>query len=82
MTTPLLAVTGLEKRFGGVTAGKNVTFSLAAGEMLAIIGPNGAGKSTTFNMVGGQLKPDAGSIARSGASVSAAPSRSPRPSSP
>ena len=75
MTTPLLAVTGLEKRFGGVTAGKNVTFSLAAGEMLAIIGPNGAGKSTTFNMVGGQLKPDAGSIVLAGQDITGKPPR-------
>ncbi len=75
MTTPLLAVTGLEKRFGGVTAGKNVTFSLEAGEMLAIIGPNGAGKSTTFNMVGGQLKPDAGSIVLAGHDITGKPPR-------
>ncbi len=75
MTTPLLAVTGLEKRFGGVTAGKNVTFSLEAGEMLAIIGPNGAGKSTTFNMVGGQLKPDAGSIMLAGHDITGKPPR-------
>ena len=75
MTTPLLAVTGLEKRFGGVTAGKHVTFSLAAGEMLAIIGPNGAGKSTTCNMVGGQLKPDAGSIVLAGQDITGKPPR-------
>ncbi|MDP2800700.1 MAG: ABC transporter ATP-binding protein [Phreatobacter sp.] len=72
---PLLTVTGLEKRFGGVTAGKDVTFSLAAGEMLAIIGPNGAGKSTTFNMVGGQLKPDAGSIVLAGQDITGKPPR-------
>ncbi|MGU9979320.1 ABC transporter ATP-binding protein [Phreatobacter sp. HK31-P] len=75
MTTPLLAVTGLEKRFGGVTAGKDVTFTLEAGEMLAIIGPNGAGKSTTFNMVGGQLRPDAGSIVLAGQDITGKPPR-------
>jgi branched-chain amino acid transport system ATP-binding protein len=58
----LLAVNGLNKRFGGVVAAREVAFSLAAGELLAIIGPNGAGKSTTFNMVGGQLKPDSGRV--------------------
>jgi len=60
--TALLQVTGLGKSFGGVKAVDGVSFSVAAGELLALIGPNGAGKSTTFNMVGGQLRPDAGSI--------------------
>ena len=58
----LLAVRGLSKSFGGVRAVANVSFELAAGEMLALIGPNGAGKTTCFNMVGGQLAPDAGSV--------------------
>ena len=61
-TPPLLAVRGLSKAFGGVRAVDDVSFSLAAGEMLALIGPNGAGKTTCFNMVGGQLAPDAGSV--------------------
>ncbi len=59
---PLLVVQGLRKAFGGLLAVDDVSFVLAAGEMLALIGPNGAGKSTCFNMVGGQLKPDAGSV--------------------
>jgi branched-chain amino acid transport system ATP-binding protein len=58
----LLRVSGLGKSFGGVKAVDNVSFDLAAGELLALIGPNGAGKSTTFNMVNGQLRADAGSI--------------------
>ena len=62
MTLPLLAVRGLSKAFGGVRAVDDVSFALAAGEMLALIGPNGAGKTTCFNMVGGQLAPDAGSV--------------------
>jgi branched-chain amino acid transport system ATP-binding protein len=63
---PLLDVRGLTKSFGGLRAVSDVSFDLAAGEMLALIGPNGAGKSTCFNMVGGQLKPDAGSVRLSG----------------
>ena len=59
---PLLAVRSLSKAFGGIRAVHDVSFDLAAGEMLALIGPNGAGKTTTFNMVGGQLPPDAGSV--------------------
>jgi branched-chain amino acid transport system ATP-binding protein len=71
----LLAVQGLNKRFGGVTAAKDVTFSLEAGELLALIGPNGAGKSTTFGMVGGQLKPDSGSVMLAGETITGLPSR-------
>jgi branched-chain amino acid transport system ATP-binding protein len=58
----LLAVDKLNKKFGGVVAARDVSFSLAAGEILAMIGPNGAGKSTSFNMVGGQLRPDSGRV--------------------
>ncbi len=71
----LLVVQGLNKRFGGVTAAKDVTFSLEAGELLALIGPNGAGKSTTFGMVGGQLKPDSGSVSLAGETITGLPSR-------
>ena len=58
----LLQVTDLGKSFGGVKAVDGISFTLAAGELLALIGPNGAGKSTTFNMVNGQLRADRGSI--------------------
>jgi branched-chain amino acid transport system ATP-binding protein len=71
----LLAVEGLGKRFGGVTAARDVGFTLAAGEMLAIIGPNGAGKSTVFNMVGGQLRPDAGRVLLLGQDITGRPPR-------
>ncbi len=58
----VLAVEHLEKKFGGVPAVRDMSFSVAAGEMLALIGPNGAGKTTCFNMLGGQLRPDGGAI--------------------
>jgi branched-chain amino acid transport system ATP-binding protein len=47
----------------------DVSFDLAAGEMLALIGPNGAGKTTCFNIVGGQLAADAGSVRLAGAEL-------------
>ena len=71
----LLAVERLAKSFGGVTAARDVSFSLEAGKLLAIIGPNGAGKSTIFNMVGGQLAPDAGRVLLAGRDITAAPAR-------
>jgi branched-chain amino acid transport system ATP-binding protein len=58
----ILAVQSLSKAFGGVHAVRNLSFTVAAGEIVALIGPNGAGKSTCFNMVGGQLRPDSGSV--------------------
>jgi branched-chain amino acid transport system ATP-binding protein len=63
---PLLRVAHLSKSFGGLHAVRDVSFDLAAGEMLALIGPNGAGKTTCFNMVNGQLKPDSGSVVLAG----------------
>ena len=63
---PLLQVTNLGKSFGGNRAVDGVSFSVAAGELLALIGPNGAGKSTTFNMLNGQLPADSGSITLAG----------------
>ena len=58
----ILEVRRLAKAFGGVKAVDGVSFTLAAGERLALIGPNGAGKSTCFNMLMGQLKPDSGTV--------------------
>jgi branched-chain amino acid transport system ATP-binding protein len=57
-----LGVRHLSKSYGGVQAVRDVSFSVAAGEIVAMIGPNGAGKTTCFNMLNGQLTPDAGEI--------------------
>jgi branched-chain amino acid transport system ATP-binding protein len=57
-----LTVRHLSKAYGGVQAVRDVSFAVAAGEMVAIIGPNGAGKTTCFNLLNGQLVPDAGEI--------------------
>jgi len=58
----LLEVNGVTKRFGGLLAVSDVTFTLFDGEILGLIGPNGAGKTTLFNMVNGVYKLDAGKI--------------------
>jgi branched-chain amino acid transport system ATP-binding protein len=60
--TALLSVTGVTKRFRGLTAVDNVTFTVPQGAIFAVIGPNGAGKTTLFNMIAGVFKPDGGSI--------------------
>jgi branched-chain amino acid transport system ATP-binding protein len=65
----VLAVERLAKSFGGVHAVREVSFSVAAGELLAMIGPNGAGKTTCFNMLNGQLAPDAGSVQLDGSEI-------------
>jgi branched-chain amino acid transport system ATP-binding protein len=70
-----LAVSGLAKAFGGVQAVDGVTFSVAAGELLALIGPNGAGKTTCFNMLNGQLKPDRGEVLLAGLPITGLPPR-------
>jgi branched-chain amino acid transport system ATP-binding protein len=59
---PLLEVTGLSKRFGAIEAVRGASFSVAAGEILGIIGPNGSGKTTLFNCVLGQTAPSAGTV--------------------
>jgi len=65
----VLAVSRLAKSFGGVHAVRDVSFAVAAGELLAMIGPNGAGKTTCFNMLNGQLAADAGSVTLHGREV-------------
>jgi branched-chain amino acid transport system ATP-binding protein len=59
---PLLRVDGLSRRFGGLQAVKDLSFSVAAGEIVALIGPNGAGKTTVFALLSGFLTPDAGRV--------------------
>jgi ribose transport system ATP-binding protein len=66
---PLLAMRGITKRFPGVTALSEVSLSLAAGEVLALMGENGAGKSTLMKILGGAQLPDEGEIAIDGQPV-------------
>jgi branched-chain amino acid transport system permease protein len=65
-TRPLLEVQGLSKSFGGLRAVSQVSFSVAAGEILGIIGPNGAGKTTLFNLLNGVLPANEGSAVLDG----------------
>lgn len=58
----ILKIEGLCKNFGGLAAVSNVSFSMEAGKITGLIGPNGSGKTTTFNLTSGLLKPDSGRI--------------------
>lgn len=60
--TPLVTLEGVTKRFGSVVANRGVDFSIAAGEVVALVGENGAGKSTIVNMLSGLMLPDEGRI--------------------
>jgi len=58
----MLRVERLTKRFGGLVAVNNVSFTVARGSVMAIVGPNGAGKTTTFNLITGIDPPDTGDV--------------------
>jgi branched-chain amino acid transport system ATP-binding protein len=68
-----LAVEGLRRSFGALTAVNGVTFAVAARERRAIIGPNGAGKTTLFNLITGHLRPTGGRILFEGEPLGALP---------
>ncbi|MDP6642928.1 MAG: ABC transporter ATP-binding protein [Rhodospirillales bacterium] len=62
MSEPILKVTDLVKRFGGLVATDAFNLDVTEGEIHAVIGPNGAGKTTVINQISGMMKPDAGQI--------------------
>ncbi len=69
----VLTTHGLTKRFGGITAARDVTLSLDKGARHALIGPNGAGKTTLINLLTGVMEPTAGRIALDGEDITALP---------
>jgi branched-chain amino acid transport system ATP-binding protein len=71
--TPLVRVSGLTKRYGGIVAIDALDISVRQGEICGIIGPNGAGKSTFVGLLGGAIKPSAGHIFFKGQDVTALP---------
>jgi ABC-type branched-subunit amino acid transport system ATPase component/MFS family permease len=66
---PVLEVSNLQKRYGGVVAVDDVSFGLRDGEVLGLIGPNGAGKTTIFDLVSGFQIPDGGRITYEGVDI-------------
>ena len=62
MNPSFLEIKGLTKRFGGLQAVNDVSFSMERDQILGLIGPNGAGKTTLLRLITGILKPDTGSV--------------------
>jgi branched-chain amino acid transport system ATP-binding protein len=67
----LLELKGVTKRFGGLQAVGNMTFTIEKGEIFGLIGPNGAGKTTVFNLINGYFPPSAGEILFKGERIDA-----------
>ena len=73
MSAPILEVRGVTKRFAGLVANDDVSFSVGEGEIVSIIGPNGAGKSTLFACVTGFHRPNAGQVLWRGRDITGFP---------
>jgi branched-chain amino acid transport system ATP-binding protein len=73
MSTELLRLSGVRKRFGGFVVLNDVSFAVRAGEIVGLVGPNGSGKTTTINVISGLLRDDGGSIVFDGKDVGALP---------
>ena len=70
---PLLTLERVTKRFGGLTAVREVSLQVHAGDLLGIIGPNGAGKTTLFNVIAGYYRPEEGRVTFAGQDVTGRP---------
>jgi branched-chain amino acid transport system ATP-binding protein len=69
VSAPLLSVSGLTRRFGGLLAVDAVGLSVASGQIVGLLGPNGSGKTTVLNLISGALAPDSGRVALDGAPI-------------
>jgi len=67
---PIFEARGLEKRFGGIHATRDLSLQLTMGTVHALIGPNGAGKTTALAQLSGELRPDAGTVLHKGEDIS------------
>lgn len=69
----ILSVRGLQVRYGGIHAVRDISLEIAAGEIVTLIGANGAGKSSTLRALSGLLRPSAGSIIFDGRDITRLP---------
>ena len=72
---PILRLSGIDRRFGGVHAVRGVNLEVRPGERRAVLGPNGAGKTTVFNLISGEFPPSAGRVELFGQDVTTLPAR-------
>ena len=73
MDEPILSVSGITKRFGGLVALKDVSFDVRRGEVVGLMGPNGAGKTTLLNVIAGEYTPNSGRIRFKGQDITYCP---------
>src|ERR1700722_15824486 len=69
MTSPLLELAHVTKRFGQVVIAEDLSLAVGPGDTVGIVGPNGAGKTSLFGLISGDLAPDAGQIRFAGRTV-------------
>jgi branched-chain amino acid transport system ATP-binding protein len=69
MTSPLLELDHVAKRFGRVVIAADLSLAVGPGEVVGIVGPNGAGKTSLFGLISGDLAPDAGEVRFTGRAV-------------
>jgi len=73
LAEPILSVSSVKKRFGGLLALNEISFDLQAGAIMGLMGPNGAGKTTLVNVICGFYKPDAGRVVFEGKDITGFP---------
>jgi branched-chain amino acid transport system ATP-binding protein len=73
MTTPLLELDHVTKRFGRVVIAEDLSFSVGAGDTVGIVGPNGAGKTSLFGLISGDLGPGSGQVRFGGRTITRLP---------
>ena len=71
MSAPILSVRGVNRSFGAVHALRDVSFDVAPGTMVALVGRSGSGKTTLLNVIGGLDRPDSGTVMVDGTEVTA-----------
>src|ERR1700760_2649869 len=69
MTTPLLELDGVTKRFGQVVIAEDLSLAVGSGDTVGIVGPNGAGKTSLFGLISGDLAPNSGEVSFAGKKV-------------
>ena len=69
MTTPLLELDHVTKRFGRVVIAEDLSFTVGAGDTIGIVGPNGAGKTSLFGLISGDLSPGSGQVRFTGRTI-------------